>query len=66
MQPKTPKLLEAIRDAAAFIGEAVNRLAQHDPDTARRISKQRQIKRCPYCSRKSRRCLAGLPRRGKP
>jgi len=61
MQPKTPKLLEDIRDAAAFIreatrgktsddyrrerllrqaiernfeiaGEAINRLAQHDPD----------------------------------
>jgi uncharacterized protein with HEPN domain len=72
MQPKTPKLLEDIRDAAVFIreatqgrtlddyqrerllrqaiernfeiiGEAVNRLAQHDPGTARRISKQRQI-----------------------
>lgn len=72
MQPKTPKLLEDIRDAAAFIrevargktlgdyqgdrllrqaiernfeiiGEAMNRLAQHDPDTAGRISKHRQI-----------------------
>jgi uncharacterized protein with HEPN domain len=72
MQPKTPKLLEDIRDAAAFIretthgrtledyrrdrllrqamernfeiiGEAVNRLAQHDPGTAARISKHRQI-----------------------
>ncbi len=72
MQPKAPKLLEDIRDAAAFIGEAVrgkgladyerdrllrqaiernfeiigeamNRLAQHDPDTAGRISKHRRI-----------------------
>lgn len=72
MQPKSPKLLEDIRDAAAFIreavrgktlddyrrerllrqaiernfeiiGEAVNRLAQHDSDTAGRISKYRQI-----------------------
>lgn len=72
MQPKTPKLLEDIRDAAAFvreavqgrtlddygsermlrqaiernfeiIGEALNRLAQHDPDTVARISKYRQI-----------------------
>jgi uncharacterized protein with HEPN domain len=72
MQPKTPKLLEDIRDAAAFIGEAtrgktlddyrrerllrqamernfeiigeaMNRLAQHDPDAAGRISKHRQI-----------------------
>jgi uncharacterized protein with HEPN domain len=72
MQPKTPKLLEDIRDAAAFIreatrgktvgdyrrerllrqaiernfeiiGEAVNRLVQHDPATAARISKYRQI-----------------------
>ncbi|OGA46130.1 MAG: hypothetical protein A3F74_20350 [Betaproteobacteria bacterium RIFCSPLOWO2_12_FULL_62_58] len=72
MQPKAPKLLEDIRDAAAFIrqavrgkalddyrrdrllrqaiernfeiiGEAMNRLAQHDPDTSARISKHRQI-----------------------
>jgi hypothetical protein len=72
MSPKTPKLLEDIRDAAAFIreavsgktaddyrrerllrqavernfeiiGEAMNRLTQHDPDTAARISKHRQI-----------------------
>ena len=72
MQPKAPKLLEDIRDAAAFIGEvvrgkgladyerdrllrqaiernfeiigeAMNRLAQHDPDTAARISKHRRI-----------------------
>jgi uncharacterized protein with HEPN domain len=72
MQPKTPKLLEDIRDSAAFIreatqgktledyrrerllrqamernfeiiGEAMNRLAQHDPDAAGRISKHRQI-----------------------
>lgn len=72
MQPKAPKLLEDIRDAAAFIrevagdktledyrrerllrqaiernfeiiGEAVNRLAQHDPDTAGRITKHRRI-----------------------
>ncbi len=72
MRPKAPKLLEDIRDATAFvleavqgkalddyrqdrllrqaiernfeiIGEAMNRLAQHDPDTAARISKQRQI-----------------------
>ena len=72
MQPKTPKLLEDIRDAAAFIreatqgktledyrrerllrqamernfeiiGEAVNRLALHDADTASRITKHRRI-----------------------
>ena len=72
MQPKTPKLLEDIRDAAAFIrevtraktledysserllrqaiernfeiiGEAVNRLAQLDPETAGRITKHRRI-----------------------
>jgi len=72
MQPKTPKLLEDIRDAAAFIrdvargksleayrserllrqaiernfeiiGEAVNRLAQLDPQTAGRITKHRRI-----------------------
>ena len=72
MQPKAPKLLEDIRDAAAFVGEAVrgkgladyerdrllrqaiernfeiigeamNRLAQHDAQTAARISKHRRI-----------------------
>ena len=72
MWPKAPKLLEDIRDAAAFIretvrgrslndyqrdrvlrqaiernfeiiGEALNRLVQHDPDTAARISKHRRI-----------------------
>jgi uncharacterized protein with HEPN domain len=70
MRTKTPKLLEDIRDAAAYIreiardrtlddyqrdrmlrqtierncdGEAVNRLAQHDPDTAARIRNHRQI-----------------------
>ena len=72
MRPKTPKLLEDIRDAATFIretargrtpddykvdrlfrqamernfeiiGEAMNRLVQHDPETAARISKHRQI-----------------------
>ena len=72
MQPKTPKLLEDIRDAAAFIpevargraladyrrerllrqaiernfeiiGEAMNRLALHDPATAGRITKHRRI-----------------------
>lgn len=72
MQPKTPKLLDDIRDAAAFIrevtraraledyrsdrllrqaiernfeiiGEAVNRLAQLDPETAGRITKHRRI-----------------------
>ncbi|MCC6211234.1 MAG: DUF86 domain-containing protein [Burkholderiales bacterium] len=72
MQPKTPKLLEDVRDAAAFIreatrgktqehyrgerllrqaiernfeiiGEAVNRLAVHDPETAGRITKHRRI-----------------------
>lgn len=72
MQPKTPKLLEDIRDAAAFIrdatrgktlddyhgdrilrqaiernfeiiGEAMKRLAQHDPEIARRIGDHRQI-----------------------
>jgi uncharacterized protein with HEPN domain len=72
MQPKAPKLLEDIRDAAAFIrevtrgktlddyrrdrllrqaiernfeivGEAMNRLALHDPETAGCISKHRQI-----------------------
>ena len=66
MQPRTPKLLEDIRDAAAFvidsmsgctlerfeenrllrqavernyeiIGEALNRIARSDPDTAERI-----------------------------
>jgi uncharacterized protein with HEPN domain len=72
MQPRTPKLLDDIRDAAAFIldsvqgktiteyhgnrilrqaversfeiiGEAMKRLAQHDPDTAARIGDYRQI-----------------------
>lgn len=72
MHPKAPKLLEDVRDAAAFIreavrgktlddyqhhrllrqaiernfeiiGEAMNRLTQHDPDTAAGISKHRQI-----------------------
>jgi uncharacterized protein with HEPN domain len=72
MRTKAPKLLEDIRDAAAYIreiardrtlddyqrdrmlrqtiernfeiiGEAVNRLAQHDPDTAARIRNHRQI-----------------------
>jgi uncharacterized protein with HEPN domain len=72
MSPKTPKLLEDVRDAANFIrevtqgktlaayqsdrllrqaiernfeiiGEAMNRLAQNDPDIAGRISKHRQI-----------------------
>jgi uncharacterized protein with HEPN domain len=72
MQPKTPKLLEDIRDAAEFIreavrgktadehagnrllrqaikrnfeiiGEAMNRVARLDPDTAARISKHKQI-----------------------
>ncbi len=72
MQPKAPKLLEDVRDAAAFIrevaqgktledyrrdrllrqaiernfeiiGEAMTRLAQHDPETAARISKHRRI-----------------------
>ena len=72
MQPKTPKLLEDIRDAAAFIleavrgktiddyhrdrilrlaiersfeiiGEAMKRLAQHDPETVARIGDHRQI-----------------------
>ena len=72
MQPKTPKRLDDIRDAAAFIrevtraraledyrsdrllrqaiernfeiiGEAVNRLAQLDPETAGRITKHRRI-----------------------
>lgn len=72
MQPKTPKLLEDIRDAAEFIrecargktlaaygsdrilrqaiernfeiiGEAMKRLAQHDPQTAARIGDYRQI-----------------------
>ena len=72
MQPKTPKLLEDVRDAAAFIrevtagktlehyrrerllrqaiernfeiiGEAMNRLALHDPGTAGRITKHRRI-----------------------
>ncbi len=69
---KTPKLLEDIRDAAAFIqevaqgksleeyqrdrllrqaiernfeiiGEAMNRLTQHDDETIKQISKHRQI-----------------------
>ena len=72
MRPKTPKLLEDVRDAAAFIcevvrgktladyrrerlfrqaiernfeiiGEAMNRLAQHDMATTAQISKYRQI-----------------------
>jgi uncharacterized protein with HEPN domain len=72
MNPKTPKLLEDIRDAAPFIGEAtrgkslddyradrllrqaigrnfeivgeaMNRLAQHDPGTAAQIDKHRRI-----------------------
>ena len=72
MRPKTPKLLEDIRDAAAFIretvrgkslddyhsdrvlrqaiernfeviGEAIKRLAQHDPETVARIGEYRQI-----------------------
>ena len=72
MQPKTPKLLEDIRDSAAFIrdvvrgktlddyhrdrllrqaiernfeiiGEAIKRLAKHDPDSAARIGEHRQI-----------------------
>ena len=72
MQPKTPKLLDDIRDAAAFIreavwgktladyhgdrilrqaiernfeiiGEAMKRLAQHDPETVARIGDHRQI-----------------------
>ncbi|MEO8123952.1 MAG: DUF86 domain-containing protein [Burkholderiales bacterium] len=72
MNPKTPKLLEDIRDAAAFIGEAtlgkslddyradrllrqaiernfeiigeaMNRLAQHDTGTAAHFAKHRQI-----------------------
>ena len=72
MNPKTPKLLEDIRDAAAFIreavqgktldhyhadrilrqaiernfeiiGEAMKRLAEHDPESARRIGEFRQI-----------------------
>ena len=72
MQPRTPKLLEDIRDAAAFIadatrdvaevdyprnrmlrqsvegnfeiiGEAMRRVAQHDPATAQSISGYTQI-----------------------
>lgn len=72
MQPKTPKLLEDVRDAAAFIGhmtagktaaeysaerllrqavernleiigEAVHRLARHDPTVAARIGHYQQI-----------------------
>lgn len=72
MQPKTPKLLEDIRDSATFIrevvagksiddyradrllrqaiernfeiiGEAIKRIAQHDPDCAARIGDYRQI-----------------------
>lgn len=72
MQPKTPKLLEDIRDAAAFIresahgltgndyqrnrmlrqsiernfeiiGEAMRRLAQHDPSTVQRIDGYQHI-----------------------
>lgn len=72
MQPKTPKLLEDIRDAAAFIresvrgktlddyhadrllrqaiernfeiiGEAIKRLAEHDPGIVARIGDYRQI-----------------------
>lgn len=72
MQPRTPNLLDDIRDAAAFIldsvqgktiaeyhgnrilrqaversfeiiGEAMKRLAQHDPETAAQIGDYRQI-----------------------
>jgi uncharacterized protein with HEPN domain len=72
MQPRSAKLLEDIRDAAAFIseatrgralddyrsdrllrhavernfeiiGEAIKRLAQHDPATAARIGDHQQI-----------------------
>ncbi len=72
MQPKTPKLLEDIRDAAAFIrdsvrgktlgdyhsdrllrqaiernfeiiGEAIKRLAEHDPGIVAQIGDYRQI-----------------------
>ena len=72
MQPKTPKLLEDIRDAADFIlevvrgktlnnyqgdrilrqaiernfeiiGEAMKRVAEHDPQTAVKIGDYRQI-----------------------
>ena len=72
MQPKSPKLLEDIRDGASFvrevtqgrtlddyskdrllrqavernfeiIGEAVRRLAQHDPQTAERIGDYQRI-----------------------
>lgn len=72
MQPKTPKLLDDILDAAEFIldaargkalqdyesdrllrqaiernfeiiGEAMSRLARHDPESAQRISKHRRI-----------------------
>lgn len=72
MQPKTPKLLNDLRDSAAFIlaavsgksfdhyhgdrvlrqaiersfeiiGEAMKRLAQHDPETAARIGDYREI-----------------------
>ena len=43
MQPKTPKLLEDIRDAAAFIGEAMKRLARHDAEVIARIGNHRQI-----------------------
>jgi uncharacterized protein with HEPN domain len=72
MHPRTPKLLEDIRDAAAFIvevtagrqlaeysadrmlrqavernfeiiGEAIKRLAHHDPATASRIGSHAQI-----------------------
>ena len=72
MQPKTPKLLEDIRDSAVFlrdvvrgktlddyhgdrllrqaiernfeiIGEAIKRLAKHDPEIVARIGEHRQI-----------------------
>lgn len=72
MQPKTPKLLEDVRDAASFIvestrgmtfdeyrsnrllyqavernfeviGEALNRLAKLDPQTAARVDEHEQI-----------------------
>lgn len=50
MRGKTPDdyrrerlLRQAVERNFEIIGEAMNRLTQHDPDTAARISKHRQI-----------------------
>ena len=43
MHARSPKLLEDIQDAAAFIGEVVKRLAQVDPPCAGQIAQYPQI-----------------------